>query len=407
MWLTLLALRNGIAVLMASLAIVLLGATSLSRMPIDLFPNINFPSIRIGTIYKGANVQDVERTVTYPLEKAVSAVAGVRHVESRSRQGISVVEVTFQWGYDLDAGLTEVVQRIQAIMNTLPAGVQQPFILKFDLSNIPVCLVTVSAGGLDEKQLYDLAYNTIEPQLERVPGVASANVDGGKIRQITVNLNRDLLYAKGISVTEVTQAVNDSNFLLPSGDVKLGQLDYNVFTNNQFSVVEPMESIVVRRSSGTPIRLRDLGRVEDSSETQQSIVRVNGERAVYLRVNKQPGANTVEVVDSVKALMPKLLGVPAGVNVNMTFDQSTYIRQSISTLWHEAAMGSVLAFIVILLFLRSLTSTLIISIAIPLSLLLTMIAMYLLGQTLNVFTLGGLALAVGRLVDDSIVEIGR
>ncbi len=222
MWLTLMALRNGIAILMASLAIVVLGATSLARMPIDLFPNINFPSIRIGTVYKGANVQDIERTVTYPIEKAVSAVSNVRHVESRSRQGISVVEVFFTWGSDLDAGLTEVVQRIQQIMNSLPAGVQQPFILKFDLSNIPVCLVTLSGGGLDEKQLYDLAYNTVEPQIERLSGVASANVDGGKIRQITVNLNRDLLYSKGISVTEVARAVNDSNFLLPSGDVKLG-----------------------------------------------------------------------------------------------------------------------------------------------------------------------------------------
>jgi hydrophobe/amphiphile efflux-1 (HAE1) family protein len=406
MWLTLMAMRNGIAILMCSLAIVLLGATSLSRTPVDLFPNINFPSIRIGTIYKGANVQDIERTVTYPIEKAVSAVAGVRYVESRSRQGLSVVEVQFNWGYDLDAGLTEVVQRIQQIMNTLPTGVQQPFILKFDLSNIPVCIVTVSGGGLDEKQLYDLAYNTIEPQLERIPGVASANVDGGKIRQITVSLNRDLLYAKGISVTEVARAFNDSNFLLPSGDVKLGQLDYNVFTNNQFSVVEPMENIVVRRTaSGTAIRVRDLGRVEDSAETQQSVVRVNGERAVYLRVNKQPGGNTVDVVDQVKAVMPRLLGVPPGVNVQMTFDQSTYIKQSIRSLWHEAAIGSVLAFGVILLFLRSLTSTFIISIAIPLSLLLTMIAMYMLGQTLNVFTLGGLALAVGRLVDDSIVEL--
>ena len=155
-------------------------------------------------------------------------------------------------------------------MNSLPAGVQQPFILKFDLSNIPVCLVTLSGGGLDEKQLYDLAYNTVEPQIERLAGVASANVDGGKIRQITVNLNRDLLYSKGISVTEVARAVNDSNFLLPSGDVKLGSLDYNVFTNNQFSVVDPMENIVVRRLNGTPIRVRDIGRVEDSAETQQS-----------------------------------------------------------------------------------------------------------------------------------------
>ena len=405
MWLTLMALRNGIAILMASLAIVVLGATSLARMPIDLFPNINYPSIRIGTVYKGANVQDIERTVTYPIEKAVSAVSNVRHVESRSRQGISVVEVFFTWGSDLDAGLTEVVQRIQQIMNSLPAGVQQPFILKFDLSNIPVCLVTLSGGGLDEKQLYDLAYNTVEPQIERLGGVASANVDGGKIRQITVNLNRDLLYSKGISVTEVARAVNDSNFLLPSGDVKLGSLDYNVFTNNQFSIVDPMENIVVRRFNGTPIRVRDVGRVEDSAETQQSVVRVNGEKAVYLRVNKQPGANTVEVVDAVKRTLPNLLGLPPGVSVNLTFDQSTYIRQSIQSLWHEASVGSILAFLVILFFLRSFVSTVIISIAIPLSLLLTLVAMHLLGQTLNIFTLGGLALAVGRLVDDSIVEL--
>src|SRR5262249_12733328 len=173
----------------------------------------------------------------------------------------------------------------------------------------------------------------------------------------------------------------------------------------QFSVVDPMEDIVVQVVNGTPIRVRDLGRVEDSWETQQSVVRVNGERAVYLRVNKQPGANTVEVVDAVKAKMPKLTGLPAGVSVNMTLDQSTYIRQSIGSLWHEAGVGSILAFLVILVFLRSFVSTIIISIAIPLSLLLTLIAMYMLGQTLNVFTLGGLALAVGRLVDDSIVEL--
>ncbi len=405
MWLTLTAMRNGIAILMASLAIILLGATSLGRMPIDLFPNLNYPSLRIGTIYKGASAQDIERSVTYPIEKAVSAVANVRFVESTSRQGFSVVTVQFAWSADIDAGLTEVVQRIQAILSTLPVGVQQPFILKFDLSNIPVCILTVAGGGLDERALYDLAYNTIEPQIERQPGVASANVDGGKIRQITINLDRDRLFSKGLAVSEVTRAVNDANFLLPSGDVKLGSFDYNVFTNNQFSVVEPMEDIVVRRTGTTPIRLRDVGRVEDSAETQVSIVRVNGERAVYLRVNKQPGANTIDIVDAVKATVPKLLGIPPGVNISMSLDQSTYIRQSIENLWHEAAMGSVLAFLVILIFLRSFVSTLIIGIAIPLSLMLTLVAMYFLGQTLNIFTLGGLALAVGRLVDDSIVEL--
>src|SRR5215813_12963361 len=388
MWLTLAAMRNGIAILMASLAIVLLGATSLGRMPIDLFPNLNYPSLQVGTIYKGASAQDIERSVTYPIGKAFSAVT-----------------VQFAWGADIDAGLTEVVQRIQAIMSSLPTGIQQPFIVKFDLSNIPVCILTVAGGGLDERALYDLAYNTIEPQIERLAGVASANVDGGKTRQITVNLDRDRLYSKGLSVNEVTRAVNDANFLLPSGDVKLGSFDYNVFTNNQFSVVAPMEDIVVRRTGTTPIRLRDVGRVEDSAETQVSIVRVNGERAVYLRVNKQPGANTVEVVDAVKATMPKLLGVPPGVNVSLSLDQSTYIRQSIENLWHEAAVGSLLAFLVILVFLRSFVSTIIIGIAIPLSLMLTLVAMYFLGQTLNIFTLGGLALAVGRLVDDSIVEL--
>src|ERR1700687_2696061 len=175
MWLTLAAMRNGIAVLMSSLAIVLLGATSLGRMPIDLFPNLNYPSLQVGTIYKGASAQDIERSVTYPIEKAVSAVANVRYVESRSRQGFSAVTVQFAWGADIDAGLTEVVQRIQAIMSSLPTGIQQPFIVKFDLSNIPVCILTVSGGGLDERALSHLAYNTIEPQIERLARVGSPN----------------------------------------------------------------------------------------------------------------------------------------------------------------------------------------------------------------------------------------
>jgi CzcA family heavy metal efflux pump len=405
MWLTLLAVRNAIAVLMASLAIVVLGATSLSRLSMDLFPNINQPVVTIGTIYTGANVQDIEKTVTYPIEKAVSAVPGVRHVESRSRPGISAVQVWFNYDADLNAGQNEIIQRIQQISNTLPSGIKQPFIVKFDLSNIPVCLITVSGGGLDEKRLYDLAYNTIEPQIERIAGVASAGVDGGKIRQIAVNLDRDLLYAKAISVLDVVRSVNDANFLMPSGDVRIGTVDYKLLTNNQFQLVKPMEDIVVRKVGDIPVRVRDLGHVSDSHEAQSSVVRVNGERAVYLRVNKQPAANTIEVVDAVKALMPKLLGVPPGVSVGLTFDQSTYIRQSINSLWHESLQGALLAFLVILLFLRSFVSTGIIFVAIPLSIMCTLIAMYFLGQTLNIFTLGGLALAVGRLVDDSIVEL--
>jgi multidrug efflux pump subunit AcrB len=405
MWLTLAAVRNAIAVLMAALAIVVLGATSLNRLSIDLFPNINQPVVTVGTIYTGANVQDIEKTVTYPIEKVVSAVPGVHHVESRSRQGISVVQVWFNYDADLNAGQNDIIQRIQQISNTLPSGIKQPFVIRADLSNIPVCLLTVSGGGFDERQLYDIAYNTIEPQIERITGVAAANVDGGKIRQIAVNLNRDLLYAKGISVLDVVRSVNDSNFLMPSGDIKIGTIDYNMFTNNQFQLVKPMEDIIVRKVGDVPVRVRDLGYVQDSSEQQTSVVRVDGQRAVYLRVNKQPSANTIEVVDGVKALLPRLVGVPPGVNIGLIFDQSTYIRQSIESLWHESIQGAALAFLVILIFLRSVLSTFIISVAIPLSIMCTLIAMYFLGQTLNIFTLGGLALAVGRLVDDSIVEL--
>ena len=407
MWMTFLALRNAIAVLMASLGITILGFVALARLPIDLFPNINLPIINIGTVYTGAGVLDIEKTVTYPIEKAVSAVSDVKFVESKSRQGLSTVRLWMNWGADVNNGQTEVIQRIQQILNSLPTGIKQPFIVRFDLSNIPVALVTVSGGGLDERQLYDLAYNTIEPQLERLGGVASASVDGGKVRQITVNLNRDQLYAKRLSVLDVVRAVNESNFLLPAGDIKVGRLDYNIYTNNQFKILQPMGDIVVQRAgaNGTPIHIKDLGHVVDSAETQTAVVRIDGSRGVFMRVNKQPGANTIAVVDQVRDLLPKVTGVPPGVNVGITFDQSVYIRQAIESLWHEAIQGSVLAFIVILVFLRSLTSTLIISIAIPLSILLSFICMYFLGQTLNVFTLGGLALAVGRLVDDSIVEL--
>lgn len=405
MWLTLVAVRNAIAVLMAALAIVVLGGTSLKRLSIDLFPNINQPVITVGTIYTGANVQDIEKTLTYPIEKVVSAVPGVHHVESRSRQGISVVQVWFNYDADLNAGQNDIIQRIQQISNSLPSGIKQPFIIRADLSNIPVCLLTVSGGGFDERQLYDIAYNTIEPQIERINGVAAANVDGGKIRQIAVNLNRDLLYAKGISVLDVVRSVNDSNFLMPSGDIKIGTIDYNMFTNNQFQLVKPMEDIIVRKLGDVPVRVRDLGYVQDSSEQQTSVVRVDGSRAVYLRVNKQPSANTIEVVDGVRALLSTLDRVPPGVKVGLIFDQSTYIRQSIESLWHESIQGAALAFLVILIFLRSVVSTVIISIAIPLSIMCTLIAMYFLGQTLNIFTLGGLALAIGRLVDDSIVEL--
>jgi multidrug efflux pump subunit AcrB len=406
MWLTLLALRNRIGILMLSLAMVVLGATSLNRLPVDLFPNIQVPVAFVGVIYKGAPPLDIEQSVVYPIEKAVSSASNVEHVESFAKQGIGAVQIWFNWGADINVGQMEVMQRITQILNSLPPGILQPFIVKFDVSNIPVSFVTVSSDDLDERALYDLAFNTIAPQIEQIANVAAATVEGGKIRQININLDPALLNARGLSILDVVKAVKAANLILPSGDIKAGNLDYNVFTNNQFRTVEPIQDVIVKvNQQGNPVRVRDLGTVSDSSDIQTNVVRTDGKRAVYLRVNKQPIANTVEVVDALRAALPKMIGIPPGVQLGISFDQSVYIRQSINNLVEQALHGSLLAAAVILVFLRNLTSTVIISVAIPLSIMVTFIVLYFTGQTLNVFTLGGLALGIGRLVDDSIVEL--
>jgi CzcA family heavy metal efflux pump len=406
MWLTLLALRNRIGILMLSLAMVVLGVTSLERLPVDLFPNIQVPVAFVGVIYKGAPPLDIEQSVVYPIEKAVSSASNVEHVESFSKQGIGAVQIWFNWGADINVGQMEVMQRITQILNSLPPGILQPFIVKFDVSNIPVSFVTVSSDDLDERALYDLAYNTIAPQIEQIANVAAATVEGGKIRQININLDPALLNARGLSILDVVKSVKAANLILPSGDLKAGNLDYNVFTNNQFKTVDPIQDVIVKvNQQGNPVRVRDVGTVTDSSDIQTNIVRTDGTRAVYLRVNKQPIANTVGVVDALRAALPKMIGIPPGVKLGISFDQSVYIRQSIQNLIEQALHGSLLAAAVILIFLRNLTSTLIISVSIPLSILVTFIVLYFTGQTLNVFTLGGLALGIGRLVDDSIVEL--
>jgi len=406
MWLTLLALRNRIGILMLSLAMVVLGAISLDRLPVDLFPQIQVPVAFVGVVYKGAPPLDIEQSVVYPIEKAVSSASNVEHVESFSKQGIGAVQVWFNWGADINVGQMEVMQRVTQILNQLPPGILQPFIVKFDISNIPVAFVTVSGGNLDERALYDLAFNTIAPQVEQLADVAAATVEGGRIRQININLDPAMLQARGLSILDVVKAVKASNLILPSGDLKAGNLDYNVFTNTQFKTVAPINDVIVKATAeGTPVRVKDLGTVTDSSDIQTNIVRTDGRRSVYLRVNKQPAANTVKVVDALRKALPKMVGIPPGVTLGVSFDQSVYIRQSIRNLIEQAIEGSVLAAVVIFVFLRNITSTLIISVAIPLSVLVTFIMLYFTGQTLNIMTMGGLALGIGRLVDDSIVEL--
>jgi hydrophobe/amphiphile efflux-1 (HAE1) family protein len=396
---------------MLSLMLIVLGVVSLNRLSVDLFPDITIPVIRIATFYTGAGPQDIEKSITQPIERAVSASPGVDKVESSSKQGVSLISVWFAYGTNLDNAQFEVSQRIAQILNTLPPGIQQPFVIKFDITSIPVVSVTVASDLLDEKQLYDLAYNTIEPQLERVPGVASATVGGGKIREIEIMADRDALRARGLDIMALTNAVRGSNFLLPSGSLRAGDRDYNVFTNTQVPDVRPLRDVVVRATPSSAgqgagvVRVSDVAQVEDLTADQTEIVRVNGKRGVFLRVLKQPGANTIAVVDAIRDAITKLRGVPTNVKIEIGFDQSLYIRSAVAALQHEAVQGGVLAILVILFFLVNFRATGIIGVAIPLSIVSTFVLLYFTNQTLNVFTLGGLALGVGRLVDDSIVEL--
>ncbi|MFM2152201.1 MAG: Acriflavin resistance protein acrB [Pseudomonadota bacterium] len=412
MWLTRLALRNPVLILMLSLMTIVLGVVCLGRLGVDLFPALDIPQVRVATFYTGAGPEVVEKAVSQPIERAVAACPGVDRVESVSRQGVSAVTVWFKQGTNLDAAQFDVSQRVAQVQSSLPPGIQAPYILKFDVTNIPVVQLTLSSDELDEKQLYDLAYNTIEPQLERLPGVASATVGGGRLREIEVAVDADAARARGLGLLDVVQSVKSANLLVPGGRLASGDRDYNVFTNSQVEKVRTLEDVVLRSAAGAltpsaraPVRLSDVATVEDGAADQLDIVRVNGRRGVFLRVQKQPGSNTIAVVDAVRAALPTLRGVPASVQAAISFDQSAYIRAAVASLQHEALQGGLLAVLVILVFLLSMRATAIVAVAIPLSVVATFALLYATGQSLNLFTLGGLALGIGRLVDDSIVEL--
>lgn len=404
MWLTRLALKYPISTFLIAITILTFGVVSFEQLPIDLLPNITIPVVSTITFYPGASPLDMEQSVTTQIERTVSSVNDVDYVQSSTREGISQVRINFNWDANTDVGLIDVVQRINRVLNQLPTGVSQPIVLRFDLTNLPVCIVAVS-GDLDERDLYDLASNEIEPQLEHLPGVAFAQVLGGKIREIHVSIDRNRLEALQLPVQSVLDAVASSNLIVPSGDLKTGKFDYALKTESRFNVVKPMEDIVVKVVNGIPVKIKDIAKVEDSYQEQTELIRVNDKPGLTLRVQKLANANTVDVVNNVLKAIPHLTNVPKSVHLSLSFDQSLYIKQTISGLQREAILGAVLAMIVILLFLRNVRGTIIILVAIPLSILITFIWFRFGNSTLNIMTFGGLALAVGRLVDDSIVEL--
>lgn len=404
MWLTRLALRYPISTFLIAVTILVLGIVSFLQLPIDLLPNITIPVVSVITFYTGAGPLDMEQSVTVFIERAVSSVNDVDYVQSSTREGISQVRINFNWNANLDVGLVDVVQRVNRIINQLPTGVSQPVVARFDINSLPVCNIAVS-GNMDERDLYDLALNTIEPQIEHLSGVASAAVAGGRVREIHVTLDRDRIQALQLPVQAVLTAVANSNLVIPSGDLKTGPFDYSLKTESRFNVVKPLEDVIIRVVNDVPVHIRDVGSVEDSYQEQTEIIKVDGTPGVTLSVQKLADANTIQVVDNVLRELPNLIGVPQGVKMSLSFDQSIYIKQTISGLQHEALIGALLAMLIIMAFLRNLRGTLIIIVAIPLSILIAFIWFRFGNVTLNIMTFGGLALAVGRLVDDSIVEL--
>jgi CzcA family heavy metal efflux pump len=397
------AVRNPILILMVWIAVVVLSQIALTRLPVDLFPNITVPAITVSTTYTGAAPEDVEQTVTYPIEQAVTRVAGVKQVLSTSRRGSSAVQVWFDWGQDLNTAEVEIIQNIQRVAQTLPAGITQPAVLKFDISNIPVAQVVLSGPGLDARRLYQLAIDTVEPQLERLPGVSQANVSGGLVREFNINVDPQRLTAAGLSLQDVDDAVRRYNALLPSGSLRNADIDFQLQVPTLLQDVRAIRGVVVATRNGVPVHIGDVADVEDGAADQTQIVKVDGNPAILLSVVRQPGANIVEVVDALQAALPRLTGLPPSVTLRMAFDQSRYIREAIHSLTREAFTGAVLTFAVILVFLPNLWNLFIIGLGIPLSVATALILLYFTGQTINVFTLGGLTLALGRLVDDAIV----
>jgi multidrug efflux pump subunit AcrB len=402
-----LALKNPIAMLMVCIGLAVFAAVVTPRLSVDTFPELTPPVLVVGTLAPGLGPKDVEKTITWRIEKYVSATPGVDRVESTSRNNLSVVFVWLKWGTNLDSAQTLVQQQVAFAMSAVPKslGVLPPFVLQYDPSNAPVIQVAVSGGGLTGPQLYDYALNEIEPVLEGIPGVASASINGGRQRQINVVVDPARAAARGVTSADIAGAVAQSNALLPSGEMLSPRFDANVYTNAVARRVPDIGDAAVKVTDGRSVLIRDVARVEDGGSPETQSVAVNGNDAVYLNVLRVPGGNTLDIVAAVKKAVSSLKSLPAGVEVKAIFDQSTFVRTSYHGLQREIVQALILISLVILLFLQNPRGVLIAAFAIPISFSIILIVLYATGQTLNAFTLGGLMLAMGPLVDISVVVL--
>jgi multidrug efflux pump subunit AcrB len=400
------AIRTPYFIVVVALIIVVVGGAALARMPVDMFPSINIPMVVVATFYNGMPPEQIETDITSRFERQFTLASGIEHIESRSLPGASVIRVYFQPGSNSDSAVATISNLAMAQLRRLPPGTLPPVVLKFDASSLPVCLVTVGGQGFNETQLRDLAQFTVRNQMASVAGASVPQPFGGGYRQIMVYADPYKLEAHSLSLMDVVRTVNRSNLILPAGDVPIGPLDYNIYTNSQLPSIAEIDQLPLKVIGQSIVRVGDIGYAEDSHQIQTSVVRVNGKRSVYTPVLKQGGdTNTIAVVNGVRDVVQNLVDVPKSLVANVLFDQSRFVKTAIRTLLDEGAIGLFLTSLMILIFLGSLRATVAVFFSIPLSVLATFVALSFGGGTVNSMVLGGLALALSRLIDNSVVVL--
>jgi multidrug efflux pump subunit AcrB len=400
------SIRNPYFIVVICLTLLVIGVTSLARMPVDLFPPINLPEVVVATFYTGMPPEDIETDITDPLERFFTLAAGVDHMESRSMLGVSIIRVYFQPGTNPDADVSELSNLALADLKRLPPGTLPPVVLKFDASSLPVALVTVKGEGLNETQLHDYAQFQIRNQIATVPGAEIPGVFGGIYRQIMVYVDPYKLASRQLSVMDVVGAVNDANLILPAGDVKMGPYDYYVYSNSLVDNMQQLGELPLKVKGNSWVTVNDVGKAEDAHQIQYNIVRIDGQRSAYIPIMKQGGdTNTIAVVDGVRQLIKHLYDIPQQMKTSIVFDQSVYVKEAIHTVLHEGFLGLILTSLMILIFLGSFRATSAVLLSIPISALAAFVVLALMGGTINTMILGGMALAFSRVIDNSVISL--
>jgi HAE1 family hydrophobic/amphiphilic exporter-1 len=399
-----LSVRRPVLIIMATLIVVILGGVSFSRLSIDLMPDITYPTLSISTGYEDASPEEVEELITRPIEEAMSAVPGVEEVTSVSAEGQSSVRVTFSWGVDLNEAADDIRDRLDRVIPRLPEDSERPRLRKFDLASFPILILGV-ASDLDPLEVARILENQVKNRIERIPGVASLDIHGERIREIHVNLNAGKIKALSLPLDQLLERIKAENINLPAGSIEQGLLDVTIRTPGIFNSLDELRDTVVAIRDGVHIQLKEVATVEDAWEKVSRIVRINGKPGVRLAVNKQSGKNTVDVAAGVLREIERMNQDLPQLHILSIIDTSDYIKRSITNVGTTILYGGALAVMVLLLFLRNIPSTAIIATTIPISIIATFGLMYFYGFTLNLMTLGGLALGVGMLVDNAIVVL--